>query len=215
MLERISNVPAHRILLNPPPGTATEADLLDSATTGGRDCELVGGILIERPTSFWAGLLPIRIASSIYNFTEKDNLGVVAGSRGAIHLASGLVRMPSLSFIRWDSVDDTDVIENPDGAFLEAAPDLVVEVLCPDNTTREMAIKLDEYAKAGVRLVWYVDPTREEVTVYPKGRERGKKVVGTDGVIDGGDVLPGFVLPVAKIFEKRGPTKKGKKKDKS
>lgn len=116
--------------------------------------------------------------------------------------------MSDVSFIRWDSVDDPDEIENPDGAILECAPDLAIEVLGPGNTVREMAIKLDKYAKAGVKLVWYVDPERKEVDVYPKGGARRKKTVGVDGVLDGGDVLPGFTLPVAKIFEKRAPAKK-------
>ncbi|OWK36672.1 Uma2 family endonuclease [Fimbriiglobus ruber] len=214
-LDRVGNVSTSRVLLNPPPGTATEADLLDSAATGGRVCELVDGILVEKVMGFREEYLAAWILILIGRFLEQNNCGAAVGSQGAIRFKVGLVRMPDVSFIRWDSVEDTDAIENPDGAFLEVAPDLVVEVLSPGNTAREMAIKLDEYAKAGVRLVWYVDPTRQDVTVYPKGRERGKKVIGTDGTLDGGDVLPGFTLPVAKIFEKRGPAKKGKKKDKS
>lgn len=122
--------------------------------------------------------------------------------------------MPDVSFIRWDSVEDPDDIEDPDGAFLEYPPDLVVEVLSPGNTPKEMATKLGEYADAKVKVVWYVDPDAKEVTVYPKWKERGKKVVGLDGVLDGGSVLPGFTLPVAKIFEKRPPAGRaaGKKK---
>src|SRR5262249_36957745 len=94
----------------------------------------------------------------------------------------------------------------------EVPPDLVVEVLSESNTIKEMAIKLDEYARAGVKLVWYVDPERKEVTVYPKGRERGKKVLGLTGTLDGGSVLPGFTLPVARIFEKRAPARRRPKK---
>ncbi len=66
-----------------------------------------------------------------------------------------------------------------------------------------MEIKLAEFAKAGVKLVWYVDPERKEVEVFPKGNAKRKKTVGIDGTLDGGDVLPGFTLPVAKLFEKR------------
>jgi Uma2 family endonuclease len=46
--------------------------------------------------------------------------------------------MPDVSFVRWDSVDDPDEIENPAGAFLDVAPDLVVEVLSPGNTPKEI-----------------------------------------------------------------------------
>jgi Uma2 family endonuclease len=76
-----------------------------------------------------------------------------------------------------------------------------------------MAIKLTEYAKAGVKLVWYVDPDRKEVDVYPKARAAAKKTVGLEGVLDGGAVLPGFRLPVKDIFASRAPGKKGRKKN--
>jgi Uma2 family endonuclease len=122
--------------------------------------------------------------------------------------------MPDVSFIRWDSVDDPDEIENPAGACLEVPPDRVVEVMSPGNTRAEMAIKLAEYAKAGVKLVWYVDPERKGVDVYPKGNAKRKKTHGVEGTLEGGEVLPGFTLPVAKIFEKRAPAKKIVKKGK-
>ena len=96
-----------------------------------------------------------------------------------------LVRVPDVSFIRWDSVDDPNEIENPAGAFLEYPPDLAIEVLSPGNTRGEMAIKLEEYAKAGVKLVWYVDPERKEVDVYPKGNPKRKKTLGMNDTLEG------------------------------
>ena len=80
------------------------------------------------------------------------------------------------------------------------------------NTAREMQIKLGEYAAAGVKLVWYVDPDAKTVTVYPKGKERGKKVLTEADTLDGGKVLPGFALAVKDIFAKRAPAKKPKKR---
>jgi Uma2 family endonuclease len=145
-------------------------------------------------------------------FVDQLNLGVVAGGKGPIRLSPALVRLPDVSFIRWDSVEDPDEIENPAGAFLEYPPDLAVEVLSPGNTRREMEIKLEEYAKAGVKLVWYVDPEWKEVDVFPKANPKRKKTVGVGDTLDGGDVLPGFTLPVAKTFEKRAPARKPGKK---
>jgi Uma2 family endonuclease len=77
-----------------------------------------------------------------------------------------------------------------------------------------MEIKLEEYAKAGVKLVWYVDPERKEVDVYPKGNPKRKKTLGVNDTLDGGDVLPGFAVKVARLFESRAPAKKGGKKSK-
>ncbi|HJZ57811.1 MAG TPA: Uma2 family endonuclease, partial [Gemmataceae bacterium] len=160
------------------------------------------------------GGLGLWIGTLINVYLLEHNVGYAAGSEGMVRFKLDVVRLPDVSFIRWDSVEDPDEIENPDGAFLEVAPDLVVEVLSPGNTLKEMAIKLEEYAKAGVKLVWSVDPDRQEVDIYPKGNPKWKKTVGLDGVLGGGDVLPGFALPVAKIFEKRAPAKKPGKKGK-
>jgi Uma2 family endonuclease len=211
-LDRVGDVPANRVLWTPLPGTATEQDLLDTSVTGGRFCELVDGILVEKPMCWREGRIGLRIGRRIDTFLDDHNLGVVAGADGPIRFRLGLVRMPDVSFIRWGSVDDPEQVEEPDGAFLEFPPDLAVEVLSENNTRKEMAIKLAEYAKAGVRLVWYVDPERKEVDVYPRAKEAVRKTIGIDGVLDGGTILPGFRLPVKDIFASLAPARKGKKK---
>jgi Uma2 family endonuclease len=211
---RIGDVPPERILMFPAPGTATEQDLLDSSIVGDRAVELVGGTLVEKAMGYRADYLAAWIIMLFGEFLTEHNLGAVSGGQGGIRFRIGLVRMPDVSFIRWDSVEDTDEIEDPDGAWLEVPPDLAIEVLSPGNTAKEMAIKLNEYAKAGVKLVWYVDPERKEVDVYPRGKAKGKKTLGMGDTLDGGDVLPGFTLHVAKIFEKRAPAKKPGKKGK-
>jgi Uma2 family endonuclease len=209
--ERLGHIPESRILSFPAPGTATVQDLLDGSITGDRLYELVDGILVEKGMGFREGFLGLRIGHLLQTYLDTDNIGLAAGSDGMIRFKLNLVRMPDVSFIRWDSVADTDVIENPAGAFLEVPPDLAVEVLSPSNTRREMEIKLDEYAKAGVKLVWYVDPERKEVDVYPKGNPKRKKTLGENDTLDGGTVLPGFAVQVARIFESRAPKKGGKK----
>jgi Uma2 family endonuclease len=212
--ERLGHIPESRILSFPAPGTATVQDLLDSSITGDRGHELVDGILVEKTMGFRDDYFGTRIIYRLMSYLEEHNIGAVAGAQGLIRFKLDLVRVPDVSFIRWDSVDDPDAIENPAGAFLEYPPDLAVEVLSPGNTPREMEIKLAEYAKAGVKLVWYVDPERKEVDVFPKANPKRKKTVGIGGTLEGGDLLPGFTLPVAKIFEKRAPAKKPGKKGK-
>lgn len=209
--ERLGHIPESRILSFPAPGTATVQDLLDGSITGDRLYELVDGILVEKGMGFREGSLAVRIIHILQTHLDGDNVGHVSGADGSIRFKLDLVRVPDVSFIRWDSVSDTDVIENPAGAFLEVPPDLAVEVLSPSNTRREMEIKLDEYAKAGVKLVWYVDPERKEVDVYPKGNPKRKKTLCENDTLDGGTVLPGFALQVARIFESRAPKKGGKK----
>jgi Uma2 family endonuclease len=205
--DRVGNVPESRILSFPAPGTATVQDLLDQSITKGRPCELVDGILLEKAMGWNQGFLGLWIGTLINLYLMENNIGLAAGADGMVRFKLNLVRLPDVSFIRWDRVDNPDDLENAAGVFLEAAPDLVVEVLSPGNTIREMEIKLKEYAQAGVKLVWYVDPERKEVDVYPKGNPTRKQTLGMDGTLDGRDVLPGFQLPVARIFAKRAPVK--------
>jgi Uma2 family endonuclease len=203
--ERLGHVPESRILAFPAPGTATVQDLLDGSLTGDRLYELVDGILVEKGMGFREGSLATWLSHLLCAYLESNNVGHVAGSDGMIRFKLDLVRMPDVSFIRWDSVDDPVVIENPAGAFLEVPPDLAVEVLSPSNTRREMEIKLGEYAKAGVKLVWYIDPERKEVDVYPKCNPKHKRTLGVADTLDGGELLPGFAVQVERLFASRAP----------
>ncbi len=205
VLARIGCVPPERILPYPAPGTATPEDAFDPKFVGDCGVECVGGILVEKAVGLREDIIGTRLIHLIGTFMDEHNLGAVSGAQGGYWFASDLMRMPDVSVVLWDSVEDPDEIEDPGEAFLRTPPDFVVEVLSPSNTVREMEIKLGEYAKAGVKLVWYVDPDRKEVDVFPKARAKGKSIVGIDGTLDGGPVLPGFVLPVAKLFERRAP----------
>ena len=211
---RLGDIPASRILSFPAPGTATVQDLLDGSITRDRGYELVDGILVEKAMGYREGGLGLWIGTLINIYLMENNVGHAAGADALIRFNLNLVRVPDVSFIRWDSVDDPDEIENPAGAFLESPPDLAVEVLSPGNTRAEMAIKLAEYAKAGVKLVWYVDPERQEVDVFPAADATRKRTLKPGDTLDGGEVLPGFGVAVAKLFEKRAPARPAKKPSK-
>jgi Uma2 family endonuclease len=75
---------------------------------------------------------------------------------------------------------------------------LAIEVLSRSNTPREMQRKLREYFEAGVKLVWFVDPEARTVTVHDSPAEL--RVVQEGESLDGGSVLPGFVLPLRELF---------------
>ncbi len=53
------------------------------------------------------------------------------------------------------------------------APDLVVEILSPSTAHRDRGIKLDLYARSGVRQYWIVDPVEDVVDVWRFGDEPG------------------------------------------
>jgi Uma2 family endonuclease len=112
-----------------------------------------------------------------------------------IRLRKGLVRIPDTCFI---SVDRLPGGKLPRKVILDIAPNLVVEVLCPSNTAKEMRRKLREYFKAGVELVWYVDPSSHTVEVFTAAQKR--VVLKESQTLTGGHVLPGFKVALKKLF---------------
>jgi Uma2 family endonuclease len=86
---------------------------------------------------------------------------------------------------------------SPEG-YLETIPDLVVEVRSKNDTGPEIATKVADYLRAGVRLVWVADPARRIVTAYRPGQP---EVVLTDAdTLSAPDIIPGFQLAVAAVF---------------
>ena len=82
--------------------------------------------------------------------------------------------------------------------FLRVVPDLVVEIIFPSDSHREVLAKVALYLELGVRLVWLADPEAKSVTVYRTGRD--PQVLTVADALNGEDVLPGFTLPVSVIF---------------
>jgi Uma2 family endonuclease len=207
LLNRLGGIAAGRLRLRPAPGTATEQDLLDIYDREKCRCELVDGVLVEKVVGYPESMLALWLAHLLYrHFLEANDLGVLAGEAGPIRLEPGLVRIPDLSFVRWDRLPGGKI---PAAPVLGLAPDLAVEVLSRGNTRGEMALKVREYFLAGVRLVWLIDPRKRLVRVYT-APDQSTRLTERDS-LDGGDVLPGLRLPVRRLFE-RLPDKPSRKK---
>ena len=195
LLEALGGIPPQRVLAEPPPGTATERDVLDADRRGDSLCELVDGVLVEKPMGVRESLLAGLILTCLRNFVDPRNLGLVTGPDGTLRLVPGLVRIPDVAFISWGRVPEGAV---PAEAIPSVAPDLAVEVLSEANTPNEMARKRREYFAAGALLVWIVDPKNRTVAVYT-GPEEFVTLDATQ-TLDGGEVLPGFRLELSRLF---------------
>jgi Uma2 family endonuclease len=86
----------------------------------------------------------------------------------------------------------------PACGFFPAPSELAVEVTSPNHDPAYNAQKLELYRQAEVPLVWWVDPVRKTVIVYRLGQAPG--IIEATGVLDGGDVPPGFTLQLQTIF---------------
>ncbi len=83
--------------------------------------------------------------------------------------------------------------------FMPIAPDLVVEVVSPHDRYSDVRLKIDTYLEYDVRLVWVLEPRRRTVTIHrPNGTTT---VLAGKDALDGEDVLPGFQVSVAALFD--------------
>lgn len=203
LLKRLGNVPPERVRLWPTPGTATEADLIEVRAREDKLCELIDGVLVEKPMGFEESVIATALLTFLSDYIRRHDLGKVVGADAAMKFVPNLVRIPDVAFISWDRY--------PKGkrkrlSIPALAPDIAVEVLSKSNSKAEMKRKLREYFEAGVRLVWYVDPKARTVTVYASPTQL--VVLNEDQALDGGDVLPGFSLQIRDWFaeaERDGP----------
>lgn len=192
-LRALGGVPLDRVVMDPWPGTATEADLLRLVERDKRLCELIDGTLVEKPMGYWEAMITTRLSRHLGNFVEPRGLGLVSGADSTMRMASGRVRLPDVAY-----VSAARVPTSPD-PIPSLAPDLAAEVLSDSNTPGEIAQKLREYFQSGTRLAWVVDRTSRTVAVHHEPGDPVRVLTEADS-LDGEHVLPGFTLRIADLF---------------
>ena len=180
-----------------PPGTATEKDVILAEQRENRLCELVDGTLVEKAMGFEEARVATELAHLIKSYLDRNDLGICVGADGMMRIAPGLVRIPDVSFITWDRLPRR---ESPREPIPDMAPDLAVEVLNEGNTKQEMVRKVREYFESGGVLVWLIDPKKRTARVYSTIEK--PTLVRADEVLDGGDILPGFVIKLSDLLDR-------------
>jgi Uma2 family endonuclease len=210
LLESLGGISPKRVRLTPTPGTATVRDVIRLLDRHKRKFELVDGTLVEKVMGLKESVVALELGSILKDWNRHvGNIGMIAGADGPFHLYLRLVRVPDLSFTNWDRLPGRRV---PDEPVPDAAPNLAVEVLSVSNTRQEMERKLKEYFLSDVEVVWFVDPEKRTVRLFTSPDEVLE--LGEGDTLDGGRVLPGFSVPVARLFADLGeaPRPKVKKK---
>ena len=159
--------------------------------------ELIRGVLYETmPTGLEHGEIVMNLGAALHQFVRPRRLGRIAGSDAGIQLESDpdTVREPDLAFISAERLPlDVRV-----PGFAKVAPDLVVEVISPNDRSVAVHDKIQMWLRFGVRLALLVDPASQTVVAQPaEGPARTFTVADT---LDCGDLLPGFTYPVRDIF---------------
>jgi Uma2 family endonuclease len=91
------------------------------------------------------------------------------------------------------------VEQTGDTTLIDGVPVLAVEILSPNDTVEEIHEKITAYQHAGVSLVWVLDPYSRTVTVHRPDAE--PELFNVRQELSGEPHLPGFRVPVARLFE--------------
>jgi len=157
--------------------------------------ELVRGVLVVRePAGYRHGRVSMNLAFLLSKYVEGTEAGQVVSGTG-FKLASDpdTVRAPDVAFISRERLPDPQT-----RGFPALGPDLVVEVLSPDNRPGETLAKVGDWLEGGVRLVWVIDPERRVARVY---RQDGTEThLAENGILEGEDVLAGFSCSLTSIL---------------
>jgi Uma2 family endonuclease len=160
--------------------------------------ELIRGELRRvSPTHGWHGLVSGSFAREFFQYSDTILPGAVFIAEAGYFAEHDpdTVIAPDVFFIRRDRMPSKGELV---ADYVRVPPDAVVEVRSPSNTWAEIDEKVTIYLGTGVRLVLVADPGRETIRVRtPEGRD---ETLAVDDVLDGGDALPGFRVPVARFF---------------
>jgi Uma2 family endonuclease len=158
--------------------------------------ELVKGELIcMAPAGHSHGYVEFNFGGILYAFAREHKLGRVIGGEVGIYTGRNpdTVRGADVAFI-----SNERLAQVKSESYLDVAPELIVEILSPDDSWSEVNEKLEEYFAVGVQMVWVADPRRQQVHVYRSLTEIER--LTAEDTLSGGEVLPGFSVPVSELF---------------
>lgn len=159
--------------------------------------ELIAGELMEMtPGGGEHGQLAVELMTVVGGWVRTNRLGRCFAAKTGFRLAS-----------------DPDTVRAPDGAFICAArvpepipagfmtvvPDLVLEVVSPNDRRRDVLAKVGDWLEAGVQVVWVLWPEERRLTVFRSASDIC--VVESSDTLTCESLLPGFALPLRELFE--------------
>ena len=174
--------------------TAEEFFLLPSPTDGSEQELVQGEVVATSPPGGMHGVCCNKAGRRIGNFVEDNDRGTVTSNDAGFITARGpdSVRGPDIAYWSKERLPVAPV------GYVEVAPDLLVEVLSPSNTSKQIRAKMREYFAVGVRMVWVLAPEDRTLTIYrvlDEGRLLHESATAT-----GEDALPGFTCRVSDLL---------------
>jgi Uma2 family endonuclease len=164
----------------------------------GRKTELVRGEVVEVNMLYPRhGQIGSKIDRLIGNYADEHRRGhVITNDSGVVtEHDPDTVRGADVAFYSFARVPPGPL---PRNQYLTVVPVLVFEVRSPGDRWRDVVDKVNEYRKAGVGIVCVVDDPTEQVRVFD---DDGIHPLDRDSVLEFPKLLPGFSVPVRRLFE--------------
>jgi Uma2 family endonuclease len=161
-------------------------------------CELrAGRVAFMSPAGAEHGEIAGIIFGEIYIFVRSGRLGRVLTAKTGFIVSRNpdTVRAPDVMFLSERRVPTAGIPKH----YLTIPPDLAVEVVSPNDTFSELTEKAESYIKAGVKLVWIVDPQTRRAHVYRAGKAMQTFTAAES--LSGEEVLPGFELALNEVLK--------------
>ena len=180
------------------PARIYTADDLERMPNDGWRYELVRGELRKAPLrEHEHGRIGGTVAGTLGCYILQHKLGTAfsAGTGFVLARNPDTVRAPDMAFVVQERINTPASKEG----YWPGAPDLAVEVISPGDSYAEVEAKVADWLNAGTRMVIVINPRTRWVTVYRAGNS--VQVYKEDDVLDAGDVVPGWTMPVREIFE--------------
>ena len=176
----------------------TTADELLRLPRGRNRYELIRGELrMMAPAGNEHGALAALVTGFLIVHVRAQKLGKVYAAETGFKLANDpdTVRAPDAAFVSQKRLDKVGPVQG----YWPGAPDLAVEVVSPNDLYTEVSDKVAEWLEAGSKMVVVVNPRRQQVFVHAPDAD--VKVLEVEDTFDGGEVVPGWQLPVRDLFE--------------
>lgn len=160
-------------------------------------CELVEGKIVPMsPTGFLHGDIEAELGTALRSWARETRRGRAVGGEVGIYIRRDpdTVRAADLLYISHERLAGRTPV-----GYLDVAPELVVEILSPDDRWDDVMEKLADYFAAGVDRAWVVAPKLRSVFAYRSLTE--SRQLGEGDLLSDEEILPGFSLPVAQLFQ--------------
>lgn len=159
--------------------------------------ELIDGEIVEKMPTLEHGVIVSNIVTELTLYRRQHRTGFVATeARHSVPDDDENDLLPDVSVTKVEGSPTKK-------GSVPRMPDFAVEVKSPTDKPVKIEQKASYYLANGTHMVWLIDPETQQVTVLTKNAEGNiqRQIFGLEDTLAGGEVLPGFTLPVKVIFD--------------